>query len=393
MPNATLADVPTPVWRTTFSDDGKLAFCSSGNRGRAYRTSDWQPLTPAIQCDDIIDHERFSPDGQHLLTASRDHLIRVWDWNSAQPVASYRHANGVTDAVWLPDAQHIFSTSDGDNFILWNATNGQVQNVFTNESGVAHTVAVSPDGRWLVGGSDVRLALWNAATGTRVWLGAADRGYVHELRFSPDGRWLANGTETGDVQLQRVDTGELVFPPLQHGACVREIHFSPDGKSFVVTGDKLVARVWNSMTGEPLLPPLTLPGGLMGADFSHDGRWLLVANDQAFQVWDALSGVPVSSVQPCPEGVSGATTTDRTHLTGVSVTGKVLNFEMADLTWPREKIMSAARLLSGAEVDAVGGLGPALAAGDSATPARRREAEATWQWLREELKAFSQPPR
>jgi hypothetical protein len=66
---------------------------------------------------------------------------------------------------------------------------------------------------------------------------------------------------------------------------------------------------------------------------------------------------------------------------------------MADLTWPNEKIMSAARLLSGAEVDAVGGLNPAPPAGDNATSDRRREAEATWRWLRDELKSFSTLPR
>jgi len=390
-PLAPLADQPTPVWRTTFSDDGKLAFCSSSNRGRAYRTADWQPLTPVVQCDGIIDHERFSPDGQELLTGSRDHLVRVWRWNSMQPVATYRHAGSVTAVEWLPDSKRIFSTSENGDFVLWNASDGRRVKTFTNGPFAQHTLAVSPDGRWLAGSWNQHLALWNTGTGERTWFNDSTRGSINILRFSPDNRLLAGGSDTGDVQLQRVATGEQVFPSLPHGVMVRCIGFSPDGKRFVVAGDNLVARVWSSVTGEPLLPPLKLPGGVAGAAFSPNGRWLMAANENEFQVWDALSGVPAGSVQPCPEGLSGAVSPDETHLIGVSVTGKILNFQMADLKWPREQIISAARLLSGAEVDAAGGLDPAPPAGDNATPDQRRNAEATWLWLREELKSSSPP--
>ena len=66
---------------------------------------------------------------------------------------------------------------------------------------------------------------------------------------------------------------------------------------------------------------------------------------------------------------------------------------MTDLSWSDDQIVQATRLLSGAEVDIAGGLNPAPPAGEQASPAQRREAEATWLWLREALRSVSQSPR
>ena len=390
-PTRKLAGQPLPVCWTAFSEDGQLAFCCSQDRGRVWRTRDWQALTPVIQCPDVIDHARFSPDGQHLATGSRDHFVRVWQWNSAAPVAAYRHLGAMVDMAWLPDSRRILSTSEGGQLVIWRARDGQVERVLPHEFGSAHTVAASPDGRWLAGGLDGRTGLWNAATGERLWLGPAGRGGISTLLFSPDSRLLASGDDTGGVHLQRVETGQLVSPPLRHGATVRDIRFSPDSRRFVVVGDGLAARVWSSATGEPLLPPLKLPGAVVEARFSLDGRWLAVANSREFQLWDALSGVPLSSMVSGSEAMCGGAFLDRQRMAAVGESGGIIDFRMANLDWSSGRTISAMRLLSGAEVDAAGGLNPAAPAGTDSTPASRREAEATWSWLRAQLKTLSPP--
>ena len=390
-----LAGQPLPIWRTRFSDDGKLAFCVSENRGRAWRTDTWQPLTPELHADGPMDFVQFSPDGQRLLVGSRDHRVRVWKFNLAQPIASFLHSNEVEGACWLPDSRRIFSASEAGDFVLWEADTGRVLKTFSTDTGLLGTfaAAVSPDGCWLAGSSRNQLALWNAATGSRLWLTNLPGAVIRELRFSPDSSLLVSGDEAGEVRVLRTSTGELAVPAIHHTALIGKIRFSPDGQRLATASDDLTARIWNPLTGQPLTPPLKLSRGVADVQFSPGGRWLTIANETSFQAWDAVSGDPVSLIQNSPEPLSGGTFLDDQRSVTVSISGVVREYCLEVLDWPVEQLIPAMELLAGMKLDAHGDLSPLPPAGTEGSAARRQEAEATWAWLRERLKTGSPSSR
>ena len=62
----------------------------------------------------------FSPDGQHIVSGSRDKLVKVWSVSARKEVASLAgHTNAVCSVAFSPDGQHIVSGSY--NFVkVWS---------------------------------------------------------------------------------------------------------------------------------------------------------------------------------------------------------------------------------------------------------------------------------
>ncbi|TIW87366.1 MAG: hypothetical protein E5V59_27385, partial [Mesorhizobium sp.] len=122
----------------------------------------------------------FTPDGEHIVSASDDKTIRIWDWQSGVTLRTIRG--------------YLGNGSDGKIF----------------------AVAVSTDGKTIAAGGyfgaslgdkppygDIRL--FDFATGKmKGVLEAADYA-TYDLAFSPDGKTLAAGGADGVVYLWKRD--------------------------------------------------------------------------------------------------------------------------------------------------------------------------------------------
>ncbi|WP_020536252.1 WD40 repeat domain-containing protein [Lewinella cohaerens] len=67
-----------------------------------------------------------SPDGKHLLTASRDKTIRIWDTATYKLIKTLDaardggHVNSVNRLLWVPGTSCFVSASDDRSIIVWN---------------------------------------------------------------------------------------------------------------------------------------------------------------------------------------------------------------------------------------------------------------------------------
>jgi WD40 repeat protein len=137
-----------------------------------------------------------------------------------KPTKVGRHEYEVRRVAFSPDGQSLVSESrdvsvdrgrtfEVPSFVTWDVTTGRVQNVIQGSTRDPwYRTAISPDARKVAAVAQSGIIIWNVATGQqdRILPERSPRSVV--LMFSPDGRILARGDETGSVTLNDVATGK-----------------------------------------------------------------------------------------------------------------------------------------------------------------------------------------
>jgi WD40 repeat protein len=276
------------------------------------------------------------PDNKAVLTASRDHVIRLWDLPTGKEIRRFESSS----------VKQPFRPVLGRNAAFGPADNGR------------SSVAVASDGKTLAAVLPNKvIQLWETQTGKEIrqfkapgWgadalifprsgkllalrdfnfqainLLDAEDGDVRELKklpndgkvmalwftssagmvFSPDGTVLANGKMGFDqvknstfVQLIDVKTGEEIQRFDANGKCPSGIAFAPNRKS----RDHQV-RLWDAESGNlrhewgdavplPAAGNLPFSGVNEGRDlaWSADGKIVAWGDGQTVRLWDAVAG-------------------------------------------------------------------------------------------------------
>ena len=190
------------VYNVAFSPDGRLAAGGGGGLWKDGKTQAtdfrlwlWDVATgkPIHHFDGhsaVISGVAFTPDGQRIVSGSRDHTVRVWDINRKE--------------------QSQILKGDGHN---------------------VECVAVSPDGRFVLsGGWDRTTRLWELATGKEVHRFEGHGAVVSSVAFSPDGNLALSASIDRTMRLWDVKTGRPIRSFPEHPSGIKGASFSPDGR-------------------------------------------------------------------------------------------------------------------------------------------------------------------
>jgi WD40 repeat protein/serine/threonine protein kinase len=127
--------------------------------------------------------------------------VRAWSREAVLPVGALPHANQPLRVVaFQPGGNHLLTLTKQDRCYVWD---------WRREEPLP----------WARGESAVRSACW-----------------------SPDGEWLALGLPSGQVEIRRVPSGDLLHR-LDHPGAVTALAFSRDGQHLAIASD--VVRVWD----------------------------------------------------------------------------------------------------------------------------------------------------
>jgi eukaryotic-like serine/threonine-protein kinase len=255
----------------------------------------------------------FSPDGRHVLIASRDGGVGIWDAATGEVRVQLRGRPAVDGAWFSRDGRRVLTLSPA-GARLWDAETGRPLASLQGHTRPVVSARFSPDGRWVVTASEDRTArVWDGLTGEPV---AVFRGHEQRLAsaaFSPDSRRVVTASADGTVRLWRVAPGgEHALPLKGHRGPVYSVAYSPDGRRLVTASEDRTARVWDVAAGKEVgvlragegVAPAAVRARIFGpvrqATFSPDGRRVLTAalDHQAFLVPPRPGGE--SSQQPLP---------------------------------------------------------------------------------------------
>ncbi len=317
-----------------FSPDGRILVSAQRT---SLKLKVWDPSLAMkvreldIELEGVLDLS-FSPDGSTLavLAASADQR-KVFLWDAAalmETGQASKTGKSILDEwagslAFSPDGQFLV-TGSRNAFRLWDAASGEPQgDIIISESRYptfATHLAFSPDGKLLFalrtdGAETGPLVAWDLAQGkTTLTL----EGFTHNvtsLAISSGGRFLAAGygLSKGSIalwELARDAIGtkrlaEFTIPDQDYATNVTSLAFSPDGKILAVgAGESIFLWDLPALPGqEPVRLEGTAAGAVLCLAFSPDAKMLVAAYQTAQDsviVWDLVQGkerylLPVSN--------------------------------------------------------------------------------------------------
>jgi WD40 repeat protein len=238
----------------------------------------------------------FSPDGQQVVSGSKDGMARVWDARNGAELAVLRgHERGVTSVAVSPDGRRIVTGSGDGKVRLWDAQNWAELAVLSGHARDVNTVACSWDGGQIASGSgDRTVRLWDSQTGTPVAVLQGHEEWIWSVAFSCDGRRIVSGSLDKTVRVWDTRNASQVAVLRGHDGMVSSVAFSPDGRQIVSGGDQTV-RVWDAQSGAALAVWRGHESDVRSVAVSPNGRQIVSGSlDQTVRVWDAGNGAQLA---------------------------------------------------------------------------------------------------
>ena len=284
------------VKSASFSPDGQhIVTASEDNTAKVWDVSG-KLLTTLAGHRDKVWSASFSRDGQRIVTASEDNTAKVWDVSGKLLTTLAGHRSHVNSASFSPSGKQIVTISEDNTAKVWD-TSGKLLATLPGYQTPVWSASFSPDEQRIVTTSyDDSGKVWDDHT-AKIWdtsgkllttlIGHKDS--VTSASFSPDSKQIVTASKDKTAKIWNT-SGKLLTTLIGHKDSVTSASFSPDSKQIVTASKDKTAKIWNT-SGELLA---TLPGhydSVTSASFSPDGKQIVtVSKNKTAKVWDDASG-------------------------------------------------------------------------------------------------------
>ncbi len=253
-----------------------------------------------------------TPDGRHVVSASRDKTLKVWELETGREVATLTgHGARVKGCAVTPDGRCVVSASDDGTLRVWELETGRAVATLEGHGDWVNGCAVTPDGRHVVSASrDKTLKVWELETGREVATLKGHVDWVNGCTVTPDGRRVVSASGDKTLKVWELETGREVATLTGHGDWVNGCAVTPDGRHGVSASRDKTLKVWELETGREVA---TLKGHwarVNGCAVTPDGRRVVSASDAGMlKVWELETGREVATLTGHGDWVSGCAVT------------------------------------------------------------------------------------
>lgn len=211
-----------------------LASCSSDLTIKLWDPADeYKNIRTLPGHDHSVSAVRFIPSGAAgspmsgnlLVSASRDHTLRIWDVTTGYCVKTLQgHTNWVRDVAPAPDGRFLFTGGDDNVPRLWDISTGEIKAAFLGHEHHIECVAIAPSTAYPHLAPLAGLKKPPPASSSAEFFASGDRDKLIRL-------WDARGN--------------LIKTLVGHDNWIRGLVFHPGGKYLLSVADDNTLRCWD----------------------------------------------------------------------------------------------------------------------------------------------------
>ena len=206
------------IWGLEFSPDGKWLAAATNVREHGgpiviWRVEDWEPQVVRLEPTGGLD-VAFSPDGKLLAYSTRTPLVSLLEVPSGNFIRGIKaldtEEGTVMGVAFAPDGESLLTAGTDGIIREWNLTDGSLRRTFEGHADTVYGIAVSPDGSLLLsGGRDHESRLWDMPSGKLIQVFKPGISIVRRVRFSPDGSLFLASSWDGVARIRETETRQL----------------------------------------------------------------------------------------------------------------------------------------------------------------------------------------
>lgn len=279
----------------------------------------------------------WSTDSRHLVSASQDGRMLIWDTYTAHKTCSIPlRSSWVMTCAYSPSGRMVACGGLDNVCSIYNVEQqdvnpgttirvlgGDEANADSAHSGYLSCCRFIDDKYMLTSSGDKTCGLWDIESGKRVTSYIGHTGDTMFLSLSPTGQTFVTGACDASAKLWDVRSGECVSTFTgrnDQGADINAVTFFPDGNCFATGADDGVCRLFDLRADQEIntYSSPSLKNSVTSLAFSASGRILFAGHDDCnCNIWDTLRGervgklvaheARVSCVGCTPDGIAVAT--------------------------------------------------------------------------------------
>jgi WD40 repeat protein len=241
----------------------------------------------------VVNSVAILPDGNRLLTAGNDGVVRVWNLGKNSCERELRGHSGLIRSVRVDASGKLALSAGWDATLrLWNINNGNCLRILSGHEEYIQDADLASDGKLAVSASaDATVRVWDTETGTCRQVLRGHQDTVWSVAILPGGTRAISSSFDNTLRVWDLASGECLTKYEWTRACTSNLSPTADGKMVLLAaGDQ---RLWliDLATGAPIRSLAGHTGGINAVQVAGNNSMAFSGGiDGTVRMWDLETG-------------------------------------------------------------------------------------------------------